>query len=122
MDSLEKPEVAESKEVVFWSRAKSCRLANFKEEKRDGGRVTQPESSIRFYENIYVTSNPEEIDFIRHHTAFANGDVRECASMQEARKLTAQKEAVKYATGEERASFVESTLISDTGETPIKGR
>lgn len=109
-------EKTESKEVVFWSRAQSCRIANFSEEVRDGsGRITKPEGSIRFFDNMYITSNPAEIAFIRGSTALENGDVRECKSVEEARKMTAQRDVVKFAVKEERAEHNESTIIGTPG-------
>ena len=102
------------KEHYFFSRAVSCRIANFTEEKRDGaGRITQPEGSIRFYDHMYVTSVPKEVRFIRQSDAFENGDVRECESADEVKRLTMQRDAMKYAPGrmDEKAEHNESTII-----------
>ena len=103
-------------DVVFWSRAKICHIANFREEKRDGARILQREAPIKFFDHLYITSSPEEIAFIRNSSTFENGDVRECKSVEEAQRLTAQRDAVKYAKDEETAEFSESTIIDTAGK------
>ena len=112
MEPNEKPE-SNPEQAVFYSKAIRCRIANWKEEIRDGqGRITRPEASVRFYDNLYVTSNPAEIAFIRESSALANGDVVECESVAEAQKLIAQRAAVKYgAKREETASYFDKKLI-----------
>jgi hypothetical protein len=97
----------ENKDVVFWSRAIKCRIANFTEEERDGaGRITRPEGSIRFYDNLYITSKPNEIKFIRESSAFEAGDVREChGGIKEAQTMTNQRNAAKYSNMDEKAEY-----------------
>jgi len=103
VDEVKKPE---NKDVVFWSRAIKCRIGNFVKEERDGaGRVSIPEGSIRFYDNLYITSKPNEIKFIRESSAFEAGDVRECSDINEARTMTNQRNAAKYSNMDEKAEY-----------------
>lgn len=95
-------------QVVFWSRAKKARLANYVPEiKSDRGTVVRREDSIRFYEHMRITKNPKEIEFIRGHNAFESGDVIECADgVQEANARTVRHDQQKYAVTEEKAVYV----------------
>lgn len=121
MEPNEKPE-SNTEQVVFYSKAIKARIANWKSEIRDGqGRITRPEASIRFFDNLYVTSNPAEIAFIRDSSALANGDVVECegggkeTAIEQAQRLISQRAAVKYgAKREETASYFDKKLISES--------
>lgn len=88
----------EPKKVVFWSRQEKCRLANFRPEKREGGMIVEIEQSLPFEERMLITTDPEKIEFVRNHPACQNGDVVECASIEEAQAKTKELRAMRMET------------------------
>ena len=104
-------EEIEQATVIFWSRCRFHRIANFKEEIRDGsGHITRPEQSIKFYEHILSTEDADQIKYVRDSESFASKDVLEVESMDEARQLTTQQAVVKSSVKEfkgESSEFVE---------------
>ena len=102
------------KTVIFWSRCRFHRIANFGEEVRDGsGRIVKPEQSIKFYEHILSTEDADQIKYVRDSESFASKDVREIENMDEARKLTTQQGAVKSSVKEFKGESTESVEIVD---------
>ena len=92
--ALASAEIAD-KTVIFWSRASRLTIGNFVEAVYSGGRLITPEQGLKFYGNVLTTEDPKRIEFIRKSNAFECGDCREVASMEEARNLTAQQNALK---------------------------
>lgn len=85
----------DNKTKIFWSRARQLVIGNFVEAEYSGGKLIRPERGLRFYANIFTTAIQKEIDFIRDSNAFECGDCREVETMEEARKLIAQQNALK---------------------------
>ena len=84
-----------NKTKIFWSRAKQLVIGNFVEAAYSGGRMITPERGLKFYGNIFTTSDPKEIEFIRGSNSFDCGDCREVETMAEAQQLIAQQNALK---------------------------
>ena len=103
--------------VIFWSRCRFHRIANFKEEVRDGsGRIVRPEQSIKFYEHILSTEDPEVIKYVWDSASREAGDVQKVESMEAARILTQQQAVVKSSVKEFKGESSESVEIVDGQE------
>lgn len=106
---------AESKapeSAIFWAPAKRFQLGNFQEERRDGGRIIQPEMPLQFEEHIRVTSNPAVIEFIKKSEAFRTGQITQCDSLEAAAALTAAHNARK-GIRMEKSEDVSSTVVTE---------
>lgn len=100
--------------VYFWAPAAKFQLANYREEVRspNTGMITKSEDPIRFYNNIYVTKNPDEIKFIRESEACQSGVVKEFPDMESAQKETRILLARKAGVREFKAEDVERTVYN----------
>ena len=76
--------------VIFWARAASYQIANFKPEVYEGGKMAQREEPIRFHEHILTTNDKKVINFVRKSGKFGIA-VHECETMADALKLSAQQ-------------------------------
>lgn len=86
-------------EVIFWSKAKQTKIANFIPEKRAmNGDLISREGPLGFNEHLFVTTNAAEIAYMRACDAIKSGDVREVKSIDEANQLTMGIQASKTKT------------------------
>jgi len=93
-----KKEQVENSSAIFYSRASSLQLAGFRPELRDAGRIIKSEKSLNFHDNMLITSNPEEINFIRTHEALKAGRIIECLNIEQANSLKAVRRVGKSLT------------------------
>ena len=77
----------EGRRKIFFSPASKHKVANFVKEKRQDGLIVQPEFSLGFEDNLFITDDPAKIKHIRESYSFKNGIVKECDSMEEANRF-----------------------------------
>lgn len=76
-------------ENIYWARASQFQLANYIPEiKSQQDNIQRREVPIRFTGNMYVTSDPKEIEYIEASEAFENGSIKKCKNRAEAQELT----------------------------------
>jgi hypothetical protein len=95
-----KAEEANKENVIFFHMASKGQLGGWRAEERlPSGHINKREAPLRFDENLYVTGDPEEIEFIRNHPSF-NVHCFECKDMNDAERrrteqlMTKQKRSV----------------------------
>lgn len=74
-------------DVIFFSNSPKFSIIYKKEKRYADGSVAEPAESIKFDENMYITSDPDEIEFFRNmikksQNSAVNG-VIECKNMDE---------------------------------------
>lgn len=79
---------------IYWAGPERYEIANFRPEKRDGGRVVTAEQSLVIRGHTYETDDPEAQKFIESSRGFGI-DVLPVKSLAEARNLTAQRSLSK---------------------------
>jgi len=95
-DKVAADQVNKDKTVVFLSKAEKLRLANFRVEQKDQrGGILRREASIEFRNNIFVTDDPEKIEFIKGHDGFENGSCEIVSSVEEATRMAAHRRRLK---------------------------
>ncbi len=83
-DEARKAELKENT-VYFFARASKYKVANWvKEIKGQNGNITQPESSLGFEDNLFITDDPAKIKHIRESKGFIDGHLKECNDLDDA--------------------------------------
>ena len=75
--------------AIFFARAMKYQIGNFVKEKREGSHLVQGEESVRFEDNLLVTSDPKVKKFVRANKRFGIA-IHECETMAEALKMKAK--------------------------------
>jgi len=94
-----------TKTKIYWSHSEKYKIANWVPEIKEAGHITRPEESLTFHSHIKTTDDKKMQRFIEGSRGFGYECI-EVASLEEARKLTAQQNQMK------RVSKLMSTDIS----------
>lgn len=108
-------EKKEDKSVIFVSKARGLKIANFIPEKKVGGRIDQREVSLGFTNHLHVTSDSKEIKFIRDYISKGNIDVREFENIKDAQSyiLGLEKVYISQLEGKVESKHTEQTEYKD---------
>lgn len=89
------PPAKVDEQYIFFAPAEKYQIAGPEKEKRDGGKIIQSEGVTPFTGYLKITSDKKVAKFIRDSLGFQNGQITECATMDEANRLVAEAKQLK---------------------------